>query len=288
MNSILIAVSVIGGIGLLFGCLLAFASIVFEVKQDKRIAQIQSVLPGANCGACGYAGCSAYAAAIVEDEAPVNSCSVGKGPVANAIGIIMGVDAGEVTEKVAKVMCGGNCSSAVMKYEYMGIQDCVAEEKLSGGAKKCPYGCLGLGSCMRACPFGAISIVSGIAVVNPEKCQACGQCLKTCPKGIIHFVPKENHEWVLCSNKDKGAVANKYCSVSCIGCRMCEKVCPSDAIHVEDNLARIDYDKCTSCGACAAKCPRKAIVIEDTGAHTKTEEEQIQDALKDPDSFYRT
>lgn len=287
MGSIISAVLVVGGIGLIFGCLLAFASIVFEVKQDKRIEQIQSVLPGANCGACGFAGCSAYAASIVQDKTPVNMCSVGKAPVANAIGIIMGVDAGEVTEKVAKVMCGGNCSSAVMKYEYMGIQDCAAEAKLSGGAKQCPYGCLGLGSCAKVCPFGAISIVAGIAVVDPEKCQACGKCLKTCPKGIIHFVPKENREWVLCSNKDKGAVANKYCSVSCIGCKMCEKVCPSDAIHVVDNLARIDYDKCISCGACAAKCPRKAIVVE--GAEKpKTNEEQIKDALNKPESFYRT
>ena len=147
-------------------------------------------MPGANCGACGYAGCSSYAAAIVHDGAPINACSVGKAPVAKKISKIMGVEAKPVEEKTARVMCGGNCSVAVNKYEYSGIHDCVAASKLAGGAKECPNGCLGFGSCVSACPFGAISIKDGIAVIDEEKCQACGKCIAKCPKHIIKFVPK--------------------------------------------------------------------------------------------------
>ena len=265
MNEILIAAATVGGLGLLFGFLLSFASIVFEVKHDDRIDKITEALPGANCGACGFAGCSAYAEAVVAGQAEVNCCSVGKAPVAKKIGEIMGVDAGDVIECTARVMCGGVIQSANRKYQYMGISDCVAASKLSGGAKECPYGCLGLGTCVKQCKFDAISIVDGVAIIDENKCQACGMCLKSCPKGIIEFVPKTNKEWVLCKNHDRGVLANKYCKVSCIGCKMCEKVCPVGAVTVNDNLAHIDYEKCISCGKCAEKCPRKIIVIKNPG-----------------------
>ncbi len=262
MKEILTAAAVVGGLGLLFGLLLSFASVVFAVKKDERIEKITETLPGANCGACGFAGCAAYAEAVVKDGAPVNCCSVGKAPVAEKIGEIMGVDAGDVVEVTARVMCGGVLGKANKKYEYMGISDCVAASKLSGGAKECPYGCLGLGTCVSHCKFGAISVVDGVAIVDEDKCEACGMCLKSCPKGIIEFVPKTNKEWVLCKNHDRGALANKYCKVSCIGCKMCERICPTGAVTVTDNLAHIDYDKCVGCGQCAAKCPRKIIVIK--------------------------
>ena len=262
MNQIISAVLVVGITGLVFGIILAVASVIFAVKKDERIGQIEEELPGANCGACGFAGCSAYAKAIVEEGAEVNLCSVGKNPVAEKIAGIMGCEAGEVKEMVAKVMCGGNCKRASEKYTYMGLKDCASAARLAGGAKDCQYGCLGLGSCVSVCDNNAIRIKKGIAIVDPEKCGGCGKCKKACPKNVIEIVPREAKVHALCNNKDKGANVNKYCSVGCIGCKLCEKNCPEQAISVVDNCAVINYDKCTGCGICADKCPKKLIVIQ--------------------------
>ncbi|MCX7715241.1 MAG: RnfABCDGE type electron transport complex subunit B [Clostridia bacterium] len=259
MYSIISAVAVVGGTGLVFGCLLAYASIIFEVKKDPRSSQILEILPGANCGACGYAGCSAYASAVAEGGAPVNACSVGKDAVAEKIADIMGVKAEKVEKKIAKVLCNGNCNHAKYKYEYFGIENCIAAAKLAGGAKTCHTGCLGLGTCTNVCKFDAISIVDGIAVIDPQKCTACGLCVQICPKHIIEFVPEKSTHWVLCKNTDKGVFTGKYCAVGCIGCGICGKNCPKDAIHIENNIAKIDYSKCIGCGICAMKCPKKAI-----------------------------
>ena len=256
---ILYPVLIVGLIGLIFGCLLAFASIVFAVKHDEREDMIAKVLPGANCGACGYAGCSAYASAIVNDGAPINACSVGKSAVSDKISNIMGVKAEAVEQKVARVMCMGSCDVSLTKYEYHGIPDCAAEAKLAGGAKGCPNGCLGLGNCVSVCKFGAISIENGVAVVDEDKCTACGMCINKCPKHIIKFIPKKNKVWVPCSNNEKGVLTKQYCSVGCIGCKMCEKVCPVQAVTVTDNFASIDYSLCLNCGECAIKCPKKVI-----------------------------
>ena len=261
INNIINAVVIVGITGLFFGCVLAFASIVFNVKKDEREEEILKNLPGANCGACGYAGCSAYAAAIVNDNAPVNSCPVGKDAVANKIAEIMGVKSEAVEAKVAKVMCGGDCEKAKDKYIYHGNSDCISAARLGGGPKECTYGCLGLGTCVKECPFEAIEIVNGIAVVIEEKCQACGVCVSKCPKNIIQLVPALKKVYVNCSNKDKGALANKVCTSACIGCKICEKECPTNAITVQNNCAVIDYSLCTDCGLCAQKCPKKAIFV---------------------------
>lgn len=258
-QNILIAAAIVGGVGLIFGFILSIASFVFEVKIDERTEKITSVLPGANCGACGYAGCGAYADAIVKNGVPVNKCVVGKTPVAEKIAEIMGVNAGAVEEKTAHVHCAGNCEAAVYKYDYDGKNDCISQARLAGGAKQCPSGCLGGGSCVSVCKFGAISVQNGVAVVDENKCTACGQCIKVCPKHIIGFVPKKAKLRVDCRNPETGKCVNSYCSNGCIGCKICEKNCPFDAIHVEHNYAIIDYDKCKNCGICASKCPRKVI-----------------------------
>ena len=261
MKEILIAVAVVGGTGLVFGCLLAFASMIFYVKQDERVTKIIEVLPGANCGSCGYAGCGAYAEAVVNGLAPVNGCSVGKGAVAQSIATVMGVEAGAVQDLKAKVMCAGNYNHAHYKYEYVGINDCLALSKLAGGSKSCPNGCLGMGTCTTVCQFGAISVQDGVAVVDEEKCTGCGACVRMCPKQVIALIPKDSPIQLNCSNTEKGAFANKHCSSSCIACRICERTCTHDAIHVENNLVRVDYEKCVGCGECAAKCPHHVIGI---------------------------
>ncbi len=259
MKEIILALAIVGGTGLLFGLLLAFAAVIFKVDKDNRIEMIEEVLPGANCGACGFAGCSAYAAAVAGEGAAVSCCSVGKDAVAKKIATIMGVKAQKVEPRAARVMCAGKCGIAENKYEYYGISDCTAAAKLAGGAKACPNGCLGLGSCVKVCKFDAISVVDGIAVIDEAKCTACGMCIKTCPKAVIKLVPLANKVWVPCNNTEKGAVVNKYCTAGCIACRLCEKACPNDAISVKNNHAVIDYDKCISCGLCAEKCPKKLI-----------------------------
>jgi len=257
--NILHAVLVLGVMGAVFGLILAIASKVFAVEVDPRQEEIINVLPGANCGGCGYAGCGGYAAAIVEGTAPINSCAAGGAECAKKIAAIMGVEAGEVEKCVALVRCSGG-PNVTKKYEYLGIHDCLSASRMPGGGpNECSYGCIGLGSCVAACQFGAISVTDGLAHVDHEKCVGCLACIAACPKNIIVKVPYSADVNVACASKEKGAVLRKYCNIGCIGCKICEKACPHDAIHVVDNLAVIDYSKCVSCGICVQKCPRKLI-----------------------------
>lgn len=258
MQQLIYAVAALGGLGLLFGIMIGIVSKYFDVVQDERIPKMTELLPGANCGGCGYSGCKAYATAIVNDNAPVNRCTVGGPSTADSLACVMGVEAGEFIEKKAVVLCCGNRDSAALRYEYEGISDCVAAGRLGGGQKSCTQGCLGFGNCVSVCDRNAIEIINGVAYVN-DNCKGCGQCAKECPKGLIKIVPKTAKYAVSCSSTLKGASLKDKCSAGCIGCKMCEKVCPTGAIKVENNLASIDYDLCTSCGACAEKCPKKVI-----------------------------
>ncbi|BDF33840.1 electron transport complex protein RnfB [Lachnospiraceae bacterium] len=261
VTGIIMAAVIVGGTGLFIGVFLGIAGKKFAVEVDEREEAIMGVLPGNNCGGCGYAGCSGLAAAIVKGEAEVGACPVGGAPVAAKIGEIMGQEAGEQVRQVAFVKCAGTCEKAKQDYEYHGINDCVMVNMMqNGGPKSCNYGCLGEGSCVKACPFDAVHIVDGIAVVDKEACKACGKCIAACPKHLIELVPYEQKHLVQCSSKDKGKDVMKACSVGCIGCKMCEKVCQFDAVKVVDNIAYIDSEKCTNCGACAAKCPKKIIL----------------------------
>lgn len=259
IDKILAPVLSLGGMGLAFGALLAYASQKFAVEVDERVPMVLEALPGANCGGCGYPGCGGLAAAIVEGKAPVNGCPVGGAACAAAIAKIMGVTVEDTERMVAKVLCHGTKDKAKEKYEYYGIDDCVAASKLGGGPKSCPYGCTGLGTCVKVCQFGAIKIENGIAVIDPEKCTACGKCVKACPKNIIELIPASQETWVRCKSKDKGGEVKNYCDVGCIGCKICEKTCKFDAVHVVDNIAIIDYSKCVNCSQCVVKCPKKII-----------------------------
>ncbi len=248
-------------LGLAFGVLLAIASKLFFVKTDERAEKMKEFLPGANCGGCGYAGCAAYAEAVAKGEAKIGLCNGGGAKAAAAMAEIMGVAAENTVRKRAVVLCMGDSASAKKKYIYNGAADCASAFSMGGGDRECPFGCIGLGSCASICPWGAITIENGRAVVIREKCTGCGACTRICPKKVIKLIPYDEEYTVMCSSQDKGNVTRSYCEVGCIGCRICEKQCESGAVTVDGALAHIDPAKCVGCGKCADKCPKKIIRV---------------------------
>jgi RnfABCDGE-type electron transport complex B subunit len=260
IQAIILAAAVVGGTGVVIGIFLGFAGEKLKVETDPREDAINEALPGNNCGGCGYAGCSGLASAIVKGEAEVGACPVGGSAVAAQIAEIMGQEAGDTVRTTAFVKCAGTCEKANDDYNYFGVEDCaMAAHVPGGGAKTCSHGCLGFGSCVKACPFDAVHIVDGIAVVDKEACKSCGKCVAACPKNLIEIVPYESMHFVQCNSKDKGKDVMKACAVGCIGCKKCEKTCEFGAITVTDNVAHIDYEKCTNCGACVDVCPKGCI-----------------------------
>lgn len=264
MTAIVIATVTVGVVGILIGVLLGIASEVFKVEVDEKEIQVREALPGNNCGACGYPGCDGLAKAIAGGEAKINQCPVGGQPVAEKIAVIMGVDdVGTSEKKVAFVKCKGNCNYTTKNYSYSGLHDCNGAMVVPGtGGKSCEYGCMGYGSCVKACEFDSIHIVDGIALVDKEKCVACGKCVSACPKKLIDLVPYKAKTLVQCNSQDKGKTVKDKCSVGCIGCTMCVKQCQDDAIHMVGNVALVDYSKCIECGRCAMKCPTKVIISD--------------------------
>ncbi len=265
MSLVWIATLSLGGIGAISAVILYFVAQKFKVYEDPRNGQVEAVLPGANCGGCGYPGCGGFAAACVKaDSLDGMLCPVGGAPVMAKIAAILGMEAGEVTPKVAVVRCNGNCANRKKTNHYDGASSCAIEAALYSGETGCSYGCLGNGDCENACSFGAIRInpETRLPEVDEELCTACGACVKACPKGIIELRnkgPKSRRMFVSCVNKDKGAVARKACSAACIGCGKCAKECPFDAITITNNLAYIDFQKCRLCRKCEAVCPTGAI-----------------------------
>lgn len=268
-----IPVAIFAVLGVLFGVLLVIASRVFAVKTDERISKVLEQLPGANCGGCGYSGCAAFAEAVVKGEAKPNSCNSCDAAAVQQIGEILGIKVEAAVPLRAHVMCAGNCDTAVFQYRYEGAPDCIAAERLGGGNKACPNGCIGLGTCVAACKFDAIHVVNGVATVDYQKCIGCGACAQLCPKQIIAMIPATSRYCVECSSAEVGAVTRKQCKVGCIGCRICEKNCPQNAIKIENSVAVIDQSKCTGCGICAEKCPRK-IIRKSKWYEVKTKAEQ--------------
>lgn len=265
MFTALMIVVVLAVIGIVFGFVLAVANKKFKIDANPLIEEVEEILPKGQCGACGFAGCAAYAEAVVlnPDVSPT-LCIPGKLAVAEEVARLTGKVAEAVAPTVAHVRCGGDCTAAKNEFTYTGIQDCTAANMIGFGQKACKYGCLGFGNCVKVCNFGALSMGdSGLPMIDKKSCTGCGACQKACPKHVIAMRPVSAHVKVDCNSKDKGAVAKKNCAAACIGCGICAKSCPYGAIKVQDNLAVVDHavcaEKCTD-AVCILKCPTKAIL----------------------------
>lgn len=262
LANILTATAVVAGVGIVIAVLLSVAEKIFHVEIDEREAEVRECLAGNNCGACGYAGCDALAKAIVNGDAPVNACPPAGKAGADKIAAIMGTEAGDFVRQTAFVRCSGTSDKRKTAYNYFGTRSCKSVNVAPGdGTRTCSFGCLGYGDCVHVCDNKAIRLVNGKAVVESEHCIACGKCVKACPKGLIELIPYGSKFRVQCVNRLKGKAVRVNCEAGCIACGMCQRNCPSGAIAVENNIAKIDYNKCTGCGLCAEKCPTKVIKV---------------------------
>lgn len=247
---------------LVFGVGLALTARKFFVKIDPRAEKITEALAHAHCGACGFAGCEQYAKAVLEDpDVAPDLCTPGGKSCKELVAELTGKLSQDREPEYARIMCQGGSSNSKRKFNYEGIKDCRADSLAGGGDKACPYGCLGFGTCVRACPFGALFMsADGLPIVDIAKCTGCKKCAAACPKKVIEILPASAKVFVACHSKDKGGITRKYCTIGCIGCGKCVKVCAIKAVSVENNLSRIDSTKCTACGICLTNCPVKAII----------------------------
>ena len=258
-------IAVLAGLGLILALLLFLLAKRFKVEEDPRIDEVEKVMPGANCGGCGFAGCRAFAdSAVKAPNLDNHFCPVGGNEVMKQVAAILGYEVKEKAPQVAVVRCNGTCDLRPRINTYDGALSCKVKAALYAGDTGCAYGCLGCGDCVDACQFGALSMnpETGLPVVDESKCTACGACTKACPKNIIELRakgPRGMRVFVSCVNKDKGPVAKKACGAACIGCGICVKTCTHDAITLEGNIAYIDFAKCKLCRECEAMCPTGAI-----------------------------
>ncbi len=257
-----IAAAVVGIVGLFIGILLGVAGKFLSVPVDEREVAVRELLPGNNCGGCGFPGCDGLAKAIANGEAPVGQCPVASADAKTQIAELMGQTLKEDVKQVAFVACSGTCEKTEYKYNYYGIHDCRKLALIPGhGEKKCEFGCMGYGSCVKECQFDAIHIINGVAVVDKDACVACGKCIRVCPNGLISLIPYAARAAVACNSREKGKAVKEACAAGCAGCTLCARVCEAGAITMENNLPHIDYEKCNGCGKCAEKCVQKSIVL---------------------------
>jgi len=258
--NILIPVAAMAVLGLVFGIGIAYALKLFRIEIDPTIFKIISILPGANCGACGKAGCAGFAEALKKGEAIPAGCVVSQDEARKSMSELLGLEHKVAVKTGAFILCNGGKRSSD-KFIYKGIKTCKAASLLFGGQKACSFGCLGFGDCADACPFGAIKMgEDGLPVVDLKKCTACGVCVKICPKKLYFLKPLACKYYVKCNSKDPGSVTSKVCKAGCIACMKCEQACPAGAVKVKDNLSRIDPGKCQNIGKCFEVCPTKVIV----------------------------
>ncbi len=251
---------ILGILGLIFGILLTLAHRRLKIEINPLVEKVTNLLPGANCGTCGYGRCISLAEAIVKEEAEPDLCPATEPEIIKKIAQLLGKEARIKEKKTARLLCAGGKKNAKECFSYFGIKDCQAAMLIAGGNLLCKYGCLGFGSCIEACPFEAIKMSEdSLPIIDPEKCKGCGKCVDACPKGLLQLLPLRQKFFVACGSEDKGAATAKNCSVGCIGCQKCVKVCEQDAITIENFLARIDPEKCNNCGKCTEVCPRGVI-----------------------------
>ncbi len=253
------AIIIFGLIGLVIGVILTFGSSLFKVDKDEKFVAILETLPGVNCGACGFAGCAGLAQSITIGNSTFSGCSVMSDDDREEAAERFKISSGEVATTSAVLLCNGgvNCLDS---FEYDGVKDCQVIADTFGNTKACSYGCIGEGTCMRACPFDVISMgKDGLPHIDEKNCVSCYKCVVACPLGLIQIQDISKGVTVVCSSKDKGAATKKVCSAGCIGCKICEKKCGDDAIHVNDYLSSVDRDKCTDCQLCVEPCPSKVI-----------------------------
>jgi electron transport complex protein RnfB len=267
LPELIIPALILGGFALISSTGLLIASKKFYVYEDPRIEEVNELLPGANCGGCGFAGCYAYAENAVNTMSLDKTCPVADSETMEAIGKALGLEVKVGEKQVASLMCKGTTQNCKPAMDYRGIQDCWAMMLVGDSNKACSFTCLGLESCVLACNFDAMRIEDSIVVIDDEKCVGCGNCIPACPKDLLHLRPVSKTVTVSCFNTDKGADARKACAVACIGCLKCVKVCEFEAVQVNDFLAKIDYEKCTLCNKCVEACPTNAIEIRGIEAH---------------------
>lgn len=258
-TSMAIAVGIMVGVALVLGVCILLISRICNIKEDPRIGEVTELLAGANCGACGYPGCSGYAKALIDGTANLDACGQTSAEHKVQISNILGIQVDGAAEPTIAVVscCGGNqCKD---KYAYQGYGNCVNQSMLAGGRKACSAGCMGSGSCVDACPYLCIECYDGYAHIDPDLCRSCGLCIRTCPKNIIKRVPVSAKVYIACSSNCRGKDVMSVCETGCIACGKCQRVCPSQAIQLVDNLPVIDYAKCTGCEQCLESCPRHCI-----------------------------